>query len=103
MAILIGLIFTTTWPAFLFAGSIGGAALGGIWTCNRHMLAILAPPHKTAEIYGFGGLTVKFAGVFGPIGYGWLAFRIGEEAGLLYLLLFLVFAFFLLHQRVRTA
>lgn len=94
------LIFTKSWQIFVLAGSLGGALLGGVWTCNRHMIAMLAPPHKVAEIYGIEGLTEKTAGVIGPIGFGWLATNYGYPPGLVFLMCLFVIGIFVLRKYV---
>ncbi|MBI4215404.1 MAG: MFS transporter [Parcubacteria group bacterium] len=101
LAVVIGLLMVNNWQMFLIAGSIGGAALGGVWTCNRHMISRLAPPRKIAEIFGFEGLTEKMAGFAGPVGFGYLAYQFGFNAGLIFLLFFLIAGFIILRKYVK--
>lgn len=100
MAVIGLLISTRDALTFILAGSLGGAALGGTWTANRHLITRLSPPKKIAEIFGFAGLTEKVAGVLGPIGFGFLATEFGYSAGLVYLLIFFVVGFYILWRFV---
>lgn len=88
IAVILGLIFSTSYAAFIAAGVLGGAALGAIWTLNRHMIAATSPERKIAEIFGYEGLTEKFSGVFGPIIFGYLVIASGYTMGLVSVLLF---------------
>jgi UMF1 family MFS transporter len=98
--VILGLAIFPNPVAFVLAGSVGGALLGGIWTCNRHMVTLLAPPHKIAEIFGIEGLTEKVAGVLGPIVFGFLATKYGYTPALLSLLLFFGAGLFILRRHV---
>ena len=101
VGVIVVLLFVTNFGTFLLAGSLGGAALGGVWTVNRHMVILLSPPHKIAEIFGFEGLTEKVAAVIGPIGFGYLATVYGFTAGLIFVLGLLLLGLFILVRYVR--
>ncbi|MFH1064406.1 MAG: MFS transporter [Candidatus Woesearchaeota archaeon] len=73
----------TNYATFLAVGLLGGALLGAIWTISRPLLISLAPPHKTAELLGYQGLTEKFSGVIGPFLYGLVAVAFGFRQALL--------------------
>lgn len=88
IAIIIFLIFITSYASFLVAGVLGGAALGAIWTLNRHMVAATSPEHKIAEWFGFEGLTEKFSGVIGPVVFGYLVTVSGYPAALISMIIF---------------
>lgn len=100
MLVIIFLIFTTSWQVFVLAGSLGGALLGAVWTCNRHMITLIAPRQKIAEIFGFEGLTEKAAGVLGPISFGFLATYYGYTLALSLLLVFFIVGFWILRRHV---
>lgn len=91
IGIVLILIIAPSPQTFLAVGLIGGAALGAIWTLNRHMVTLLSPEEKIAEFFGFEGLTEKFSGLLGPIIFGYLAFAYGYTPALVS-----VIAFFLI-------
>lgn len=70
--IVLMLIVVPSAQVFLITGIVGGAALGAIWTLNRHMVAIISPRSKIGELFGFEGLTEKFSGLLGPVLFGYL-------------------------------
>lgn len=102
LIIWIGIIFylinIKTSAAFIAGGIIGGAALGAIWTGNRHMIVRLSPGHKIAEIFGIEGLTEKFSGVMGPIVFGFLATYVSYQAALFSIVILLIAGFVILRQ-----
>ena len=93
IAIIIYLLFITTYASFLIAGIFGGAVLGAIWTLNRHVIAAISPEHKIAEWFGFEGLTEKFSGVIGPIVFGYLVTVSGYPAALISMIIFFLIGF----------
>ncbi len=98
VAIILLLIIKTNFLNYIFAGVIGGAALGGTWTLTRPMLVDLAPKHKIAELFGFQGLTEKFSGVIGPILFGYLVVKYNYFVGLSSLLVFFILGLILLFK-----
>lgn len=88
-------LFPHYWT-FVLTGIVGGAALGAIWTLNRHMMLILSPEKKIAELLGFEGLTEKFSGLLGPIIFGYLAAFHGYTPALISVILFLVIGLLLM-------
>ena len=74
------------YTAFLLAGTIGGAALGLVWSANRPLLISLVPRNKLGEYFGFLELSDKFSGVLGPVVFGFLATFYGYGWALLSLL-----------------
>jgi len=77
------LYLKTTYSVFVFAGLLGGALLGSIWTTTRPILVDLAPKDKLAELFGYQGLTEKFGGVLGPALFGFVATFVGFRQALL--------------------
>jgi UMF1 family MFS transporter len=98
LAIVVLLIFVSSFPTFLFAGAVGGIVFGGIWTLNRHMITRIAPKEKIAELFGFEGLTEKFSGVLGPIVFGGLVVLSGYTAALISTLIFFLVGLFLIRK-----
>lgn len=96
MAVILLLLLLTSYDTFIIAGIFGGAALGAIWTLNRHMIAKISPGEKIAEFFGFEGLTEKFSGLFGPIIFGYLAAYHGYSPALILILILFLAGFSLL-------
>lgn len=73
IVVIITLINVKTYNTFLFAGCLGGIAMGAVWTASRPLLINLAPKNKIGQFFGFTELTDKFSGVLGPIVFGYFA------------------------------
>jgi len=101
--VIVYLIFIQTFASILIAGIIGGAALGGIWTANRHMVALISPYRKIAEFFGIEGLTERLSGVLGPIIFGAIVVTIGYQVALFFILfLFIAGLVLLLRVPLKT-
>jgi UMF1 family MFS transporter len=92
------LLLSKTLISLLIAGIVGGAALGGIWTMNRHMIARISPYRKIAEFFGIEGLTERFSGVLGPIIFGAIVVTIGYQFALFFVLSLFIAGFLLLRR-----
>lgn len=92
------LIIIPSYTTFLIVGSIGGAALGAIWTLNRHVIASISPKEKIAELFGLEGLTEKFSGLLGPIVFGLLVTTVNYTAALLSIIVFFVIGLFFVYK-----
>jgi UMF1 family MFS transporter len=82
---------------FVFAGLLGGVALGAVWTSSRPLLISLSPKKGVGQFFGFSELADKFSGVLGPILYGYLAHAYGDKFGLLSLSAFFIIGLVCLH------
>lgn len=96
VAIILLLIIKTNIITYILVGILGGAALGSMWTVTRPMLITLIPKHKTAELFGFQGLTEKMGGV-GPLLFGFLVVTVGYKLSLWVLVGFFVLGFIFLN------
>lgn len=94
--VVVLLMFKPTYYPFLFAGSLGGIALGAVWTCIRPQLILLSPRKDVGQFFGFAELADKFSGVLGPIVFGLLASNYSYTSALSSLLVFFVVGFVLL-------
>lgn len=92
------LIAVRNLAGFILIGSLGGIALGMFMTASRPKLIELVPEKNIAEYFGFFELADKFAGVSGPIVFGFLAFKYGYTAGILSLLVFFIVGIFFLKK-----
>jgi UMF1 family MFS transporter len=84
------LLAVQTYAMFVFAGILGGIALGAVWTSTRPLLISLSPKKGVGQFFGFSELADKFSGILGPIVYGYLANAYSDKAALIAL-----FAFFI--------
>jgi UMF1 family MFS transporter len=62
---------------FLYIGVLAGLSLGSSQSASRALVGIFSPEEKSAEFFGFWGLSNKLAGVFGIIGLGLLQAQFG--------------------------
>lgn len=80
LCISFGGAFMQTSNQFYFLGALVGVAQGGIQALSRSYYALLIPPEKSAEYFGFYNMLGKFAAVLGPAimgGVGLFAHNIG--------------------------
>lgn len=69
---------------FLYIGVIAGLSLGSSQSASRALVGIFTPEQKSAEFFGFWGLSNKIAGVFGIIGLGLLQTQFGLHQSVLF-------------------
>ncbi len=56
--------------AFWGAAMLAGLCLGSIQSATRAFVAVLSPPSRRGEFFGFWGQATKLSAVLGPLGYG---------------------------------
>lgn len=69
---------------FLYIGVLAGLSLGSSQSASRALVGIFSPEVKSAEFFGFWGLSNKLAGVFGIIGLGLLQAQFGLQKSVLF-------------------
>lgn len=63
--------FATTKASFYLVGALAGVALGSSQSCSRSMMALLTPPDRAAEFFGFyDGFCGKSSAVLGALLFG---------------------------------
>lgn len=80
-------IFDTNLEAqymFLYIGVLAGLSLGSSQSASRALVGLFSPEEKSAEFFGFWGLSNKLAGVFGIIGLGLLQAQFGLQTSVLF-------------------
>ena len=80
-------VFSTNIEAqymFLYIGVLAGLSLGSSQSASRALVGIFSPEEKSAEFFGFWGLSNKLAGVFGIIGLGLLQAQLGLQTSVLF-------------------
>ncbi|WP_069130569.1 MFS transporter [Rhodohalobacter halophilus] len=83
----INLTFGTDYEAqyvFLYIGIVAGLSLGSSQSASRALVGLFSPEQKSAEFFGFWGLSNKIAGVFGIIGLGLLQAEFGLQRSVLF-------------------
>ncbi len=82
--------FDLEWEAqhlFLVAGCLAGLSLGSSQSAGRALVGVLSPRSKSAEFFGFWGLSSKLAAVFGILGLGVLQTQFGLQRSILFCIL----------------
>jgi len=69
---------------FLYIGVLAGLSLGSSQSASRALVGMFSPEEKSAEFFGFWGLSNKLAGVFGIIGLGLLQAQFGLQKSVLF-------------------
>ncbi len=69
---------------FLYIGVIAGLSLGSSQSASRALVGLFTPEQKSAEFFGFWGLSNKIAGVVGIIGLGLLQTQFGLHMSVLF-------------------
>jgi MFS transporter, UMF1 family len=69
---------------FLVVGSVAGLSLGSCQSATRTLVGLFAPLARTAEFFGFWGLSMKLAGVAGLLAIGLLQVIFGLRAAVLF-------------------
>jgi len=80
IAVVIWLYFAHGKTTFFVIGAIAGVAMAGAQSVSRTMVALFAPPGKSAEFFGFFATFGRVSSVIAPLVFGWLA----AEAALWY-------------------
>lgn len=85
-----------TWPLWL-VGNLLGFGLGALGTANRAFVGYLAPPERSAEVFGIWGLTLKISAIM-TFPFAWVRDTTGTPAALLVLAGFLIVGLLLTQQ-----
>ena len=89
---------------FWIVGPLTGICLGATWTSARALVVDLSPPQIVGEVFGFYGLTGRFAAIIGPLIWGLTVWVFGFLGILKYrlaifsLLLFLGLGYYFLRK-----
>jgi MFS transporter, UMF1 family len=80
VAVVVWLFFAHGQTTFFIIGALAGVAMAGAQSVSRTMVALFAPPGKSAEFFGFFATFGRVSSVIAPLIFGWLA----AEAALWY-------------------
>ncbi len=70
---VVGLFVNETVTGFYIIGGVAGCALSAVQSVSRAMVAMLSPPGRSAEFYGFFAVAGRTSSFIGPTIYGWVA------------------------------
>ena len=70
---VVGLFLNNSVVGFFVVGGVAGCALSAVQAVSRGMVAILSPPGRSAEFYGFFAVAGRTSSFIGPAIYGWVA------------------------------
>jgi MFS transporter, UMF1 family len=87
---------------FLVVGSVAGLSLGSCQSATRTLVGLFSPLARSAEFFGFWGLTLKLAGVVGLLAIGLLQAALGLQRAVLVCVL-LFFVAFVISRRIDEA
>ncbi len=73
IVIVLALIFVPNQTGYFIAGAFAGFAMAGTQSVSRTLVAVFAPPGKSAEFYGFFAMAGRTSSFIGPGVFGWLA------------------------------
>jgi MFS transporter, UMF1 family len=72
-AVVVWLYFAQGKTTFFIIGAVAGVAMAGAQSVSRTMVALFAPPGKSAEFFGFFATFGRVSSVIAPLIFGWLA------------------------------
>jgi MFS transporter, UMF1 family len=72
---------------FLVVGSVAGLSLGSCQSATRTLVALFSPLERAGEFFGFWGLALKLAGLFGLLSIGLLQILLGLQQAVLFCVL----------------
>jgi len=73
VAVVLWLFFAHGHTTFFIIGAVAGLAMAGAQSVSRTMVALFAPPGKSAEFFGFFATFGRVSSVIAPLLFGWLA------------------------------
>lgn len=69
---------STAWHFYLLAVAVG-TVQGGAGALSRSLYGSMVPKNRSAEFFGFYSLSAKFAGIFGPLVFGFVSQLAGHS------------------------
>ncbi|WP_432741846.1 hypothetical protein ABXJ76_15860 [Methylobacter sp. G7] len=73
--------------AFLLVGCVAGLSLGSCQSSTRTLVGLFTPLSRSAEYFGFWGLSMKLAGMAGLLAIGLLQILVGLKSAILFCLI----------------
>ena len=85
---------------FLIMGIIVATSQGGAQALSRSIFSSIVPKAKSSEFFGFFSVSAKFAGIFGPLIFGFVGMATGSSRPAILSLIVLVVVGMILLSRV---
>jgi MFS transporter, UMF1 family len=73
IGVILWLYFAHGQTTFFIIGALAGVGIAGAQSVSRTMVALFAPPGKSAEFFGFFATFGRVSSVIAPLVFGWLA------------------------------
>ncbi len=73
IGVILWLYFAQGQTTFFILGALAGVGIAGAQSVSRTMVALFAPPGKSAEFFGFFATFGRVSSVIAPFVFGWLA------------------------------
>jgi UMF1 family MFS transporter len=73
IAVILWLYVAHGQTTFFIIGALAGVGIAGAQSVSRTMVALFAPPGKSAEFFGFFATFGRVSSVIAPLVFGWLA------------------------------
>ena len=70
---------TTTKEGFYITGLLAGAAMGSSQSTSRSLMSKLTPPERKTEFFGFYSFFGKSSAIVGPIVFGLISYKTGNQ------------------------
>ncbi|MDO9139600.1 MAG: MFS transporter [Methylobacter sp.] len=89
--------FGLDWQAqyvFLLVGGVAGLSLGSCQSSTRTLVGLFSPLSRSAEYFGFWGLSMKLAGMLGLLAIGLLQILVGLKSAILFCIVLFAAALF---------
>ncbi len=102
IGVVVAAYFVHSKELFFIIGMVAGASMGGSQSASRSFMALLTPPDREAEFFGFyDGFCGKASAVIGTFIFGLLSWATGSQRIAVLSVGFFFVAGLLLLQRVR--
>jgi MFS transporter, UMF1 family len=96
--VILGFFMKTNIHFYMLAISIG-VVQGGAQALSRSIFGSMVPKHKTAEFFGFYGISAKFSAILGPLLIGVVGAAMGSTRyGILALVVFFLLGIYFLSK-----
>lgn len=77
--VIVGAATAEAKEVFFATAILAGVAMGSSQSVSRHMMALLTPPDKRAEFFGFYSVSDKLSASFGPLAFGIISVATGSQ------------------------
>jgi UMF1 family MFS transporter len=79
IGVVVGAYLARSQAVFFVVAGLAGIGLGAIQAASRAYLSRLVPPGREAEMFGLYALCGKTGSILGPVVFGWVSWRMGDQ------------------------